>query len=221
MNRLVPLCLALVAAGCLTTRDLSVNDETRGSGDATTDTPPTTNEPATDGDTSGGASEGESSGGSTVTSASASTSGTTTTASTTATTRGVVGQALCEQSGGTWDLESCGHYPCGFVPRCDAIDPGCNCGLGFNFDEDMGCLADDECGAFEFACGTRLSCEGQLEYCDVFIPGQPGPSDFTCLALPDECIADRSCTCMESVMGIDGECSLSEEGGIIITLAAP
>lgn len=227
MRMVVSYALALVCTGCLTTRDLGVDDEGGGGSGTTTNTSavvPVTSEPTTDGETSTPtASDGEtsmggtsgSSGGSTVTSASES-------ASTTGSATGMAeAQTSCTRSGGTWELESCGHYTCGFPPRCDAIDPGCNCGVGFNFEQNVGCVEDAACGAFEFACGDDLSCIGQLEYCDVFLPGQPGPTDFSCLDLPEACVGDPTCECMDAAEGIAGECSLSAEGGIVITLAAP
>ena len=54
-------------------------------------------------------------------------------------------QSLCVLTGGVWDPLSCGHYPCGQFPPCDAIIPGCNCGLGNNFQPGIGCVADPTC----------------------------------------------------------------------------
>lgn len=54
--------------------------------------------------------------------------------------------ALCENTGGIWDENSCGHYKCGNVPDCDAIIPGCNCGTGASFKEGTGCADDPTCG---------------------------------------------------------------------------
>jgi hypothetical protein len=56
-------------------------------------------------------------------------------------------QSLCEETGGTWDPLSCGHYPCGQFPACDAIIPGCNCGPGKNFVAGTGCVIDPACGS--------------------------------------------------------------------------
>ena len=59
---------------------------------------------------------------------------------------GVLGeQVLCMATGGVWDPGSCGHYPCGLFPDCDAIIPGCNCGLGRNFYFGSGCATDPTC----------------------------------------------------------------------------
>jgi len=54
-------------------------------------------------------------------------------------------QVLCEVTGGIWDPLSCGHYPCGQFPPCDAIIPGCNCGPGNNYTPEVGCHPDPTC----------------------------------------------------------------------------
>ena len=53
---------------------------------------------------------------------------------------------LCQDTGGTWDTTSCGHWNCGEQPLCDAIIPGCNCGFGRSFDPNLGCFDNSECG---------------------------------------------------------------------------
>ena len=63
-------------------------------------------------------------------------------------------QARCMNTGGIWDLNSCGHYECGDFPPCDAVIPGCNCGADSNFDSEQGCVRDPDC--FE---PGRLVCE--------------------------------------------------------------
>ncbi len=54
-------------------------------------------------------------------------------------------EALCNDTGGQWDEGACGHYRCGVPNDCRAVDPGCNCGEGQNFDPERGCFADDAC----------------------------------------------------------------------------
>ncbi|MDH3628016.1 MAG: thrombospondin type 3 repeat-containing protein [Acidobacteriota bacterium] len=54
-------------------------------------------------------------------------------------------QLLCEETDGFWDIDSCYHYNCGIFPDCDAIVPGCDCGLGRNFDMLVGCFDDPTC----------------------------------------------------------------------------
>ena len=56
-----------------------------------------------------------------------------------------VGERLCQDTTGVWDLLSCGHYFCGSPPLCRAIIPGCDCGVGRNFDPELGCLEDPVC----------------------------------------------------------------------------
>ncbi len=52
---------------------------------------------------------------------------------------------LCEDTGGRWDEGSCGHYSCGRPPLCDALIPGCDCGMDATFAEGAGCVADPGC----------------------------------------------------------------------------
>ena len=52
---------------------------------------------------------------------------------------------LCHETGGWWDIDSCGHYWCGQFPDCDAIIPGCDCGPGRNFVPGLGCVDDEDC----------------------------------------------------------------------------
>jgi hypothetical protein len=58
---------------------------------------------------------------------------------------GVSEEVLCEDTGGIWDLGSCGHYVCGQVPDCDAIVPGCDCGPARSFEAGTGCFDDPSC----------------------------------------------------------------------------
>jgi hypothetical protein len=52
---------------------------------------------------------------------------------------------LCVLTGGWWDIAACGHYTCGLPNDCDAIFPGCDCGLHRNFTPGVGCTLDPEC----------------------------------------------------------------------------
>ncbi|MCP3980720.1 MAG: hypothetical protein GY716_15570 [bacterium] len=54
-------------------------------------------------------------------------------------------EALCNTTGGFWDIDSCYHYWCGQFPDCDAIVPGCDCGTGRNFVQGAGCVDDPVC----------------------------------------------------------------------------
>jgi hypothetical protein len=95
--------------------------------------------------------------------------------------------SVCEQSGGTWDELSCGHYSCGEAPNCRAIIPGCDCGPGNNFVDDLGCVVDPACDGGEpsptdlcqqsggtwdelscghYSCGDPPDCRGIIPGCD-------------------------------------------------------
>ena len=52
---------------------------------------------------------------------------------------------LCWQTGGWWDIGTCGHYLCGVESDCDAIIPGCDCGSQKNFMPGVGCSNDPLC----------------------------------------------------------------------------
>lgn len=52
----------------------------------------------------------------------------------------------CENTGGEWVFESCGHYVCGLPPACAAVIPGCNCGAGRSFGS-LGCWDQPDCPA--------------------------------------------------------------------------
>lgn len=128
-------------------------------------------------------------------------------------------QELCEMSGGTWDPASCGHYFCGLMPDCTAVDPGCDCGEDSNFIDGLGCVESVACSPFEFNCGPELSCDAPDEYCDVFIPGVKGAeTTYNCAATPAECTIDYSCDCLEFDM-LKGECNEGEDGSLRVTFA--
>ena len=65
-------------------------------------------------------------------------------------------RALCEATGGFWDVNSCGHWWCGEPPACDAIIPGCNCGDGRTFGQE-GCMRDPSCPGGG-ACNSDADC---------------------------------------------------------------
>jgi len=52
---------------------------------------------------------------------------------------------LCYATGGWWDMNACGHYTCGLPQDCDAIIPGCDCGIGRSFAPGTGCFDDPNC----------------------------------------------------------------------------
>lgn len=224
---------SLVVVGCIDPKEIgnteegtSTGEETAGeessgstggassssaSGPMTT----STSDPSESGTGSSSVGEGESATESGTGSSSAAESGTDTTG-------GEDPQALCEQTGGTWDELSCDHYTCGFFPDCDAVIPGCDCGLGSTFVEGVGCMVDESCEELEFACGPDLTCGAPGEYCDVFVPGVKGPNSYACAVLPDACVGDYSCDCIvaedyEDVKEIV-ECSDGPSMGITVTV---
>ncbi len=131
-------------------------------------------------------------------------------------------QSLCENSGGTWDDTTCGHYFCGTPNDCAAVIPGCNCGPDANFVEETGCVESPKCAPFEFGCGPDDTCEGPFQYCDILIPGVKGAeTQYDCLATPKTCTADYTCECFADAGDFEGECMEGKDGGVTITFAAP
>ncbi len=127
-------------------------------------------------------------------------------------------QVQCEDSGGVWDLKSCGHYTCGLLPDCDAVIPGCDCGVGSTFVEGVGCEQSDDCEAVAFSCGPELTCNAPGQFCDVLIPGVKGAeTSYDCLDTPDSCADAYTCGCI----GGAGDCEKGVDGGLTVTVAAP
>ncbi|MBV1860664.1 MAG: hypothetical protein KUG77_19780 [Nannocystaceae bacterium] len=233
---LLSATLSLLASGCIDTKDVGVESDAS-SGAASTD--------GSGASMGGSASSGVAESGST--SGTSSSMGTATVASTATTgagsdsdeTGGVAttfvessgsssgGDTVdfaesiqCESSGGIWDLESCGHYTCGFGPDCKAVVPGCDCGVGSTFVEGVGggCEPSDECEAVEFACGPKLTCSAPTEFCDVLVPGVQGAeTSYTCLDTPDSCSEAYTCGCIDGA----GDCETGPEGGLTVTVNAP
>jgi hypothetical protein len=73
---------------------------------------------------------------------------------------------ICESTGGTWVMGTCGHYGCGFPNDLACVSPGCDCGLLSNYDEASGCVYDASCAirlegekcVGQAACRPGLSC---------------------------------------------------------------
>lgn len=127
--------------------------------------------------------------------------------------------ALCETTGGTWDVSSCGDYVCG-VPRSCTLDlPGCDCGDLMNFG-DAGCEVDPACevNGASFECGDAICASVGTEYCQVVMVGPAGaPPTYACTALPDGCVGEPSCDCFDSV---GGDCTLGADQEVIVTVFA-
>ncbi len=113
-------------------------------------------------------------------------------------------EELCSQTGGVWDMLSCGHYHCGNPPDCKAIIPGCNCGPDSIFDSEKGCIESTECTSdpksiceasggewLDMTCGNWLC--GQPPICAAIIPGcNCGENRIVDLAT-FECIVSEDC----------------------------
>ena len=57
------------------------------------------------------------------------------------------GAPLCMSTGGAWHTGGCGNWVCGQEMLCGMIStPGCDCGVGKNFVEGVGCTDDWSCG---------------------------------------------------------------------------
>jgi len=129
---------------------------------------------------------------------------------------GLTDEHVCEQTEGTWDPNSCGHYACGNPPDCDAVIPGCDCGLGKTFKDGIGCFEDATCqhpaeqvmcestgGVWDLAacghytCGMPQACQSVIPGCDCgafsnFVDGVGCEADMACgtgstLGLGDVC----------------------------------
>ena len=94
-------------------------------------------------------------------------------------------EVLCEDTGGAWDPGSCGDYSCGLPPDCEAIIPGCDCGLYAVFDHQFGCMVSEECD-----CPDPL--DSNVEYGSQD-PDECAMINFEC---PDGSLQfDNSCGC--------------------------
>ena len=129
------------------------------------------------------------------------------------------GQALCEDTEGSWDEGSCGHYVCGVQPpiNCFVAEPGCNCGRGRNFDEVRGCFEDGACQQVEPERGLCEESGGRWDEgaCGHYVCGEPNP----CRALIPGCdcgegqIFDARRGCVESEACPSREAALCEGSG--------
>jgi hypothetical protein len=93
---------------------------------------------------------------------------------------------------------------------CVCTPSGWSCGGGD---------AGTDSGARTFACGERLTCRSNAQYCYVFIGGAPGsvPS-YSCMDLPAACGATPTCACLPRNPA--ASCSMSG-GDLTVRVAAP
>ena len=237
---LLSLTLSLVAAGCIATKDVGVESDASSGGSSSEGSGASmTSGASAAGSTSGAASDTVTASGTATTTAAGSESGaetevgettlfegtesssgteSSTESSTGSDTDGGGEQVQCEDSGGIWEVMSCGHYTCGLPPECAAIVPGCDCGVGSTFVEGAGCEPSKDCEAVAFGCGPELTCSAPTQFCDVLIPGVKGAeTSYDCLDTPDSCSDAYTCGCI----GGAGDCEKGLEGGLTVTLAAP
>jgi hypothetical protein len=226
-NLLLPLVLVpSFAPGCIITKDMQDDESASGDSSSAATAEPDTSPPPPP---TGGASTTQTAD-SDSTTTSADTGGSTTAMTTSggleesagSTTTADDDRQLCESTGGTWDETSCGHYDCGLPPDCEAIVPGCDCGPTMSFAEGLGCVEDPACLSATFPCGDMLECLQATEYCEIFVPGVPGPWSYGCPPLPAACLGDATCACLEGegVLGAKGDCVEPPGGGVQVTIFA-
>lgn len=238
------LTLSLVVGGCIDTKDVGVESDASSGGSAGEGSAGSMTSGASESGSSGSASSGTTASGTATATESGTATATTQTggetgvvtmatatasdsdtdtfggseSSTGSDTDGGGEQALCEDSGGAWDVKSCGHYTCGLGPDCDAIVPGCNCGVGSSFVEGSGCEPSEDCEGVEFACGPELTCSAPSQFCDVFFPGVKGADvSYNCQPTPETCADAYTCACIDTDIMAD-ECEEGPEGGVTISL---
>lgn len=130
-------------------------------------------------------------------------------------------QELCEATGGVWDPTACGHHTCGLPQDCEAVIPGCDCGIYDIFQPKVGCFPAVKCEPFDFPCGDA-TCLAGAEYCDVTLPGPKGPTIYECADVPKACAKDYTCDCLDDEGLVEpGDCVQGEDLGITVTVAKP
>ncbi len=210
----------LLATGCIVTKDMEDDDTAGSESDSSTTSPGSeSGVVSTTSDTDGGSSSSTTGPDDTTTSTDGASSSSTTDptegGSESSDSGGTDDQSLCESTGGTWDMTACGHYDCGLPNECAAVIPGCDCGTAANFVDGQGCVDDDQCLEATFACGPTETCTMATEYCEVFVPGIPGPNSYSCMPLPNACIGDGTCACLagQGIPGPEGMCTPVPGGG--------
>lgn len=68
-----------------------------------------------------------------------------------------------------------------------------------------------------FACTAELACSLAEQYCALSYPGVPGETSASCEPLPGACVTDRTCACL-AAEGVEGECALAPEGGLVVSI---
>lgn len=89
-------------------------------------------------------------------------------------------------------------------------------------DDDSG--DDDDSAAATFACGPDIRCAIESEYCEIFYPGAKGaPIQYSCPALPDECMETPTCECLALALGSpdSSSCQQGADGSLTWSFFAP
>ena len=115
-------------------------------------------------------------------------------------------KAQCVETNGRWDDTSCGHYPCGQQPMCEALIPGCDCGEGRTFREGKGCVEDANCSGDP--CATL---GGSAAHGDV-IPDEDGCNNSTCIDGQLACTDMVCAECWGAFTDSDGACRSPNDG---------
>ncbi len=87
-------------------------------------------------------------------------------------------------------------------------------------DSDSDTDTDTDTGVPGFPCGPTETCN-LTEYCMVTVGGAyPGNTTYACTPLPNDCIGDETCLCLEPVCGdVGGSCT--EVPGLTCEMAMP
>ena len=98
-------------------------------------------------------------------------------------------QDICEFTGGSWVMNTCGHYGCGIPSPLACVEPGCDCGAISNYDEEHGCVYDESCvfRDLENACIQEVMCRPGLACCYIWGMAPAGECVHPCCADHPSC----------------------------------
>lgn len=73
-------------------------------------------------------------------------------------------EALCGETGGTWELGICGPTTCGRYSDLDCAAPGCVCGAYEIWDDERGCIESPDCDVRELGedCSATMLCANSV-----------------------------------------------------------
>lgn len=137
------------------------------------------------------------------------------------------GSEYCDYRDGTCGFDdgvgTCTPRPTGCP---DVVAPVCGCDGAVHGNECEAYMAGTDlsahggCEAPEgtFACGPRF-CRADSTYCQVFLPGVPGPATYSCQPLPEACGSAPDCSCLATEPC--GDTCTKTDPGMTVTCAAP